>query len=785
MSAFEDNPFAEDDGEPTASQLSTTRKRAREGDDSDAMGTGTSANPSLFAIQQERWEKQKHDHEHFGGPSSTSSHSPATPGSAVHEANTGGGVPVEVVPTATLLAEYDTGLEEDEYNALVVKSAGLESEIRRRDEEYAAELSAKTKDNESMQESVELLRATVLRVRQEMELCRRAKDSADANYYSGSDVINGDDAMVELMQMVEQECNTLQRLASDILQSSAPRIRELMETTDTAEEIRSRIVGVLGELPRLPSFDLQGERRYIEACRAAASKLDSEGPLGSSVLLIQALISELFLQLQNCESVYGSVELLNTRVMAIVSSLQELVHDSLEWYFRTRSRAFSGNSSLSFNANNLLPPEVFSAEVDIRQMNTTLHHLDATLSHLQALPHVVSLSHQNAPSVFAMSVTTLCEELESEAEELGLEVLRLRKLFNPDASTLVSNAGEPQESSCTDEDCMKNGASSEKVKWLNLLSQKLLKQNSSAAALCRTLRDATVDNDSPVVNLQMLFYRCYSEIQGLLLQSLTSLNRVLQQRARIVEHIRQVVMLDGDDEAFALCAERVFQGSEDGVEGLLDEMEESSRACIHQFSEASSKALDELMMRNQQNVQRLLEVRRFFIQVAENTDQLAYGGAAEGLRRVLHDAVEQQRRLTVSEETHQSEEPLEISVESDENGFGDVLDIVASEHKEELREEIQFARRRGEELLKRRKWLAMQPTHKDLLELLAVHKEVKAVKEKLALAAQRQAKWAAAKEALEVKRRQVAEAQAAVLEKQSKLRELQQKLQPTGPFGSW
>nr|CCC89776.1 conserved hypothetical protein [Trypanosoma congolense IL3000] len=764
MSVFVDNPFADDDAESTSLADPAGRKRLR-GDDEDGV-----ALPEVSAFDP---ESQRHSESLLlpepGATSITSSRcSDTAPRSEKGDEATG------FVPVAALLADYDAGLEEDEYNFFVVKAAGLETEISKLSEEYSAELLEASKSNDGLQESVDLLRETIFRVRQELQLRRRSKESLELQDQDGRS-LHDEVALTGLTQVVERDRDALRELAMDDSQRFAHLLREHMGTSSTAKQIGLCFTGELAESPDLSAWDFSTERHLLEASRVAASELGADGWLGDAVAVVHAMMEEVSRRLQECEKTHADIVPLCRRVTEIASSLRELSRGSLEWWNHTWSRIFVDGSFAC--GSKALAPEVRFKELDIKQMAATLEQLDSVIARMQLSPNITSLLHENAPGVKAVALSSLCQQMESEVEVLGLEVLRLRNLLTVDTDVLIANVGESQ----TSHQGVDGGGGSdywkEKNKWLTALSHALLKQNSSAESLFKTLREVSDMSESPVAQLQIMFYQSYVDMQGALVRSLTALNCVLQERSRVIENIRQVTLLGGCAEAVAFFGESSFQESETGVDALLEEMKECVDSCLRKFGERASRLLQELASRRQQNVGKLLELRRFFVEAVSTSDTLAYGeeGSKE-LRHVLQSALDGEELLISSDSSQEPKELPQLTCIPDESGIGDILDTVANDHREDLQEEVRYAHRRNEELNKRKVWLAMQPNHKALVELLGVRKDIKAERHKLAVAAQREAKWMSMKETLEAKRRQLLAAQAAVSEKQSRLNDLQQQL---------
>ncbi|KAH8605809.1 hypothetical protein ERJ75_001610800 [Trypanosoma vivax] len=756
MSAFEDNPFAEDDGDAMPGNDATSRKRLRDSD------SGLSAQHILP------------DHVPTALPQSSGVHfSDAIEPSYV------------AAPTAMLLADYEAGQEEDDYNTLVVRAAKLEFELEKQRKCHDAELDQFLKENASTRESVELLRATILQVRHGIEAAQTSEHTDDGTMNHGDDEPSSADIVVEAMQTVQNETQVLREAANGIFSQVRAEISSTANTTSFMERLFSNMVGEPAASCDLPCPDFAAESCDIEACMTALSDVNVDAGAEPVVALVRALVSELSVLLLRCKETHHEVGLLSKRVLEVTSLLRELANGSLDWYNRAVGRVRRegiNDSTLHYACMGERAPAVrcdLTGSMEDAQLELTLRHLESIAGELVSLPSAVATVHQHISTVSSLATAISNDEMERETEALGLEVLRLRKLLTADSETLMRCVREEEEDRYTGE-IVAQVPLSDKGKWLTALAQRFLEQLSFASDLRKKVNSATRFKSAPVVQLQALLYQQYAVMQEALLHALSVMNARLQEKARMVDTVRHAALHGGSEEVFALLGARMFENTEVAEEDVHDKLKQLCTACIEQFSEEASRLLADVGCRSQQAMQDLQGLLAFFVEAADTADRLAYGEASafgQCLTNIkqLGDDWSQSFLGDSQEAIEIHRVTFEIASASEDELVTPLLKLAAKDCEDELQEEVQSMQNRVEERARCIKWLSMQSSHSVIPQLLAIQREIAAEKQKLSTAAQREAKWVALKSDLDAKRREIAAVQSGIAAMEARLAELRAK----------
>ncbi|KEG14073.1 hypothetical protein DQ04_00641170 [Trypanosoma grayi] len=750
MSAFEDNPFAEeDDDELTHHIEAAARKRAREDSVADYPAY------ERLSYQQDM-------------PAQLTAHTvvAASPQDETPHDDDGDTLELGDVPTGHMLAEYDVGREEDEFNALVVRTVGLESELKQHKKTSEDELSQLSKDNESLREKVEALKIEILHVHEEINSTQISPIVEDPNQDHGNN--NSSSGAMELVETVQKETRILHQKAADLTQSITLLEERCTPVVDLSERVRSCIFGEAEELPDLSAFDPQPERRRFEVIEVAAARLRGNG----AAVLVQALVAELGHLLSQYDTTYATATLERDRAACMEVVLHDLAHDSQEWYTRSVNRALHGVSGTS-------PPvcaESYEGGLSIPKLEAAVCHAESTINKLLA-PNLVALSHQNTAPIAAAASVALSRELESHTEVLGREVIGLRELLLTDTATLLQKLRNSKEMNDGSTEEAETSAASENVKLLMNLGKTLLERLGAADSLWHSLCVSANVRMAPAVELQIAFYKHYIEMQKTLLIALRTLNTALQQRAHLATVIRQVALHDGDDEAASLLAARVLQESERGIGSIHEELEQTCAAVMQRFTEDAAELLREQTLNTKQSIGQFQEVCDFFASTVEKMDSLVYGESSDAIHHSLADT-------SLMHSTKTVDEPLVLNLVPCKDACTDIVNFATSDHDQELQEELAAAQRRNEELGKCMKWLSMQKSHSAVPLLLATRKEIGLFKEKLVTVAQGEAKWESLKEDVDTTQREIAVTQTANAAMRAKLGELRKQLGAKADAGS-
>lgn len=492
MSAFDDNPFAEDDDEMAPHVEAPARKRGRE---EDVMGEPA---PTLSSEQKAT-----------SPPPATATTATPVPESFSFEGG-GDALAADVPSTDSLLAEYDAGHEEDEFNALVVRAARLESELKQQEKAHSDELDRLLKDNGNLKESMDRLRAMIIQERAERDSVLRAPNLTHTD--SGDSL-----AVAALVEVLLQKISFFEREDTELLKRLAVWDSEGVIDAALLDHVRSCITGKLDELPDLAALDSQTERCRLETSEAAIAKLRTDGVVHVALPLVEALMAELRQLVGRYDAMYADTKALRDLVACKASLLGELAQESLDWYSQFARRA------LLSDGRDVLPLASVVAQEGVlgnQQMEKTLHHMESVIHQLLLqTPNIVSASNQGAPSVAAASALALCRELESHTEVLGREVLRLRKLLATDTTTLQQLGYLKDDPEVTLAET-RPGATAKETEWLVTLAKSLTERLVSVEALGHSLKMFDKKRSAPAVELQLAFYRRYVEMQETLLQAL-------------------------------------------------------------------------------------------------------------------------------------------------------------------------------------------------------------------------------------------------------------------------
>ncbi|RNF22462.1 uncharacterized protein Tco025E_03134 [Trypanosoma conorhini] len=761
LSAFEYNPFAEEEeDETTASTEVASRKRGRdeagiEDPKRECASRGAAATarptPAPDAI-----------------PASTAAATASNDGVPLQEEADAGtdagasgvGLPP---PVEELLTGYEERQEEDEFNALVVKAAGLESALKEQEKRCSDELDHMSQNNRELRETVELLRATILRTQEEIDGLRKAQSAA----LTECDTSHG---AVELLGDVERKNGVLQRAVTDLTERLLAQDSDGSLPAHLKERLVSCILGATIELPDLAAFDAEAEKLRFKLCEEAIEKMRAEGVAHAAFPLVEALGAMLGEVVARYDTTYKSTRALQACVEAEASSLRELARGSLEWYTRSASRALVGGSDAHFP----VPSEWKETALGNQHLEATLRHLESALHKLLQLPNVIAVCRQNAPSVATASAVVLCQELESHTEALGHEVLRLRRLLATGTSTLqqLSEMQETQEATTS---ATKSRHTSVKGEWLRTLTNNLLERLSGAEALRRALKDSVERRKAPAVELQLAFLKRYVALQETLLRLLCTLNGALQERVHIVSAIRQVALCDGDDTAVGVLAEKALQEPENDIGALAGELELTCTESLRKFAAEASELFHEEEVRAQQSTLQLHEVRNFFADTVHTLDRIVYGAAPKSgpIQIPLSDAL-----LPRTAEANMT--PFEMELIPSEDTGDAFVQMASTYHEQELQEEVATLQRRNSALKECLKWLSMQPSHGAVLRLRSLQKQIDAVSQKLAGFAEQETKWTALKNELATVRRETSAVQDDTAEMRGKLSDLRERLR-AGP----
>ncbi|EKF32926.1 hypothetical protein MOQ_003215 [Trypanosoma cruzi marinkellei] len=760
MSAFEDNPFADEEDDETTSYVeATSRKRGRE----------------EAATEEPRREGASQEGEGSRQLNIATGNIPTMTTVAVKDLDVGGDVVQlekellaeinadasgSLVPSVEdLLTGYDERQEEDEFNALVVKAAGLESEVKQKEKLRSEELDHMSRSNRELRETVEQLRGNFFRIHEEIDSFRRVQSAV-------VEECNKSHGIMELLGDPQRHNGALEQTVTDLTVRLLAEDCEGIIPASIRDRFLSCIVGAPNDPLDLAAFDAEAERKCLVLCEEAMERLRT-GEMPSMILpIVEALMTMLREIVVRYETLYKSTRALQDFVAFKTSSLRELARESLEWYARSAGRALVGSSG----ALGAVPAETQEGALGNQHLEATLHHLECVLHQLLRVPNAITLSKQHAPSVTAASALVYCQELESHTEALGREALRLRKLLATDTTTLqhMSELQATQEASTSETSLPHAFVKSE---WLMRLTNELLERISTAGTLWSSLKVPGRKRNAPAVDLQLAFYQKYVVMQEALLRLLCTLNSVLQGKVNIVSVIRQVALRDGDDTAFSLLAEKILQESENDIGDLHGELEHVCTESLRQFEEESSELLNEDGIRAEQSRIRLKDVRKFFAHTVEKLDRLLYGATpASG---PIHVPLTDSPPLKPAEANGT---PVELSFVPSEDKGEVFVQLASKYHEEELQEEFSSFQRRNSALAERLKWLSTQPSSNAVLQLRSVQKEMDAVRQKLEGYAEQETKWAALQDELTTTRGEISVVQSVTVEMRDKLNDIHEKL---------
>ncbi|PBJ72696.1 hypothetical protein BCY84_15262 [Trypanosoma cruzi cruzi] len=760
MSAFEDNPFADEEDDETTSYVeATSRKRGRE----------------ETATEEPRREGSSQEGEDLRQLTLATGNIPTMTTVAANDLDVGGDdvqlqkellaeINVDasgsIVPSVEdLLTGYDERQEEDEFNALVVKAAGLESEVKQKEKLRSEELDHMSRSNRELRETVEQLRGNFFLINEGIDSFRRAQSAV-------FEECNKSHGIMELLGDAQRSNGVLEQKVTDLTERLLAEDSEGIISASLRDLFFSCIVGVTNEPSDLAAFDAEAEKKRFMLCEEAMEKLRTGKMPSMTLPIVEALMTMLREMVVRYETLYKSTRALQDCVAFKTSSLRELARESLEWYARSASRTLVGSGGTL----RTVPAEAQEGALGNQHLEATLHHLECVLHQLLRVPNAMTVSKQHAPSVAAASAFVYCQELESHTEALGQEVLRLRKLLATDTPTLqhMSESQATQEPGALETSLPHALMKSE---WLMGMTNKLLKRISAAGALWRSLKDPGRKKNAPAVDLQLAFYQKYIVMQEALLRLLCTLNSVLQGKVHIVSVIRQVALRDGDDTAFSVLAEKILQESENDIGDLRGELERVCTESLRQFEDESSELLNEDGMRAEQSRIRLKDVRKFFAHTVETLDRLVNGATpASGPIQV---PITETPPLKPAET---DEMPIELSFLPSEVKGEVFVQLAIKYHEEELQEEFSFFQRRNSALEERLKWLSTQPSSSAVLQLCSVHKAIYAVKQKLEGFAGQETKWTALQDELTTIRGEISAVQSVTVEMRDKLNDLRGKL---------
>ncbi|ESL06519.1 hypothetical protein TRSC58_05806 [Trypanosoma rangeli SC58] len=756
LSAFEDNPFAEDEEDETMPFVElASRKRGRE--------AAAVEDPTRERSSQEAAVTVRPAPAPGATPAITTVATNSNEGTQLQEeivsethGDTSG---VALFSVEDVLTGYEERQEEDEFNALVVKAAALESAVKEQEKRHSDELDHMSKNNRELRETVELLRKTILRILEEIDGLQKAHSTALTACHTSNEAVT-------LLGDVERKNGVLQQAVVDLEERLLARDSEGSLPLHLKERLLSCIIGTPSELPDLTAFDAETEKLRFELCKEAIDKLRTEGTTHIALPLVEALGTMLKEVVSRYDTMYKSTKALQACAEAEASSLRELARGSLEWYTRSASRALAGSSG----AQQSVPTELQEAALGNQHLEATLHHLESVLHQLLQMPNVVAVSRQNAPSVAMASAFVLCQELESYTETLGHEVLHLRKLLATDTATLqqLSEAGEPQELTTS---VAKSRHTPVKGGWLVTLTNNLLERLSAADTLRHALKNSVEKRGAPAVELQIAFLKRYVTMQEALLRQLCTLNSALQEKAHIVSVIRQVALRDGDDTAVSLLAEKMQHEPENDIAALSGDFGRICTESLRQFAVEASELFRENEARALQSALQLHEVRNFFADTVHALDRIVYGDTPKSrpIQIPLSDAL-----LPIMADANEA--PFEVKFVPSKDGGEAFVHMASTYHDQELQEEVVALHRRSSALKECLKWLSMQPCYGTISRLRSLQKEIDAVRQKLAEFVEQEAKWTAQKEELEAVRRETFAVQDATAKMRDKLNGLRERL---------
>ncbi|ORC93425.1 uncharacterized protein TM35_000013020 [Trypanosoma theileri] len=775
MSDFDDNPLATDDDEGTTTPLEVTnRKREREEDV--AMAAAPERSPPQMSVSTQRATcassssavmADSHDSGVLTGEDFTfDGNEKATS--------------IDIPTTESLLAEYDAGREEDEFNELIVKTAELESKLKKQKNTYNDEITRVSKEHKDLEESMESLKSTILRICEEIKSVQTTRDVTDIEGNNSNNKSSYTEDALGLMEVIQRENSTLNKTVKELTQHLNVQVGKDRIIKELTEHIYTCITGNQdGQRDILSIFDPQVERRNLELCKTAIAKLSTSGVIDQTSLLIQALMGVMNRLVNNFDVIYANAKTLNERMSCLSSSLRELARYSLEWYCRTINKDMLGNGDVKLPI--FTSREAYEGSVGNQRLETTLHRMEYTVNQLLTLlPSNLGTTtpHQNTPAIAAAAAALFNEDLESHTEALGKEVLMLRKLLTEDTATLVPQLSELHKKQGEKKETdLKTSTTTEMTTWLIKIMKTLMERLNTANTLLHSLGTSEKSRDAPAMALQLAFYEKYLEMQKMLLHELHTCNTALQERAYLVTVIRQIALHDGDNEAVAMVAQKLVESLENNnINDNYEELEQRFIEKIKKFADEASEMFRDHSVSAVQSAQKLQEVRRFFAQTVEVSDKLVYG---ESSRSIPHSIAEISL-INSSDVVDTSHEGNLLLCNSDEE-FS-ILPVTSNDVRKELQEEINTVERRNKELMKCMKWFSTQKTHNAIPKLCAARKEVEELRQKLKQSEEGEAKWKTLKGEVDETRKAVSVAVAATAAMRDRLNGLRERLH-TGKEG--
>ncbi|PWV18159.1 hypothetical protein C3747_14g39 [Trypanosoma cruzi] len=267
MSAFEDNPFADEEDDETTSYVeATSRKRGRE----------------ETATEEPRREGSSQEGEDPRQLTLATGNIPTMTTVAANDLDVGGDdvqlqkellaeINVDasgsIVPSVEdLLTGYDERQEEDEFNALVVKAAGLESEVKQKEKLRSEELDQMSRSNRELRETVEQLRGNFFLINEEIDSFRRAQSAV-------VEECNKSHGLMELLGDAQRSNGVLEQKVTDLTERLLAEDSEGIISASLRDLFFSCIVGATNEPSDLAAFDAEAEKKTFYALRGGIGEV--------------------------------------------------------------------------------------------------------------------------------------------------------------------------------------------------------------------------------------------------------------------------------------------------------------------------------------------------------------------------------------------------------------------------------------------------------------------------------------------------------------------------------